>query len=162
MLPDLDHFLPLWNGASLFHNTLALGVVPLALIIISGTVETHRYEDSSKYQRFFICVAVVLVAHLLLDLLGGSGIYVGFPTSTEAFTVGATPLLKYTENGILLMTSDLLWLAMMILVISGNIIQKRIYALFEGFSEMSDVQNDILHFPSKDVFTTRKKLTIPG
>jgi hypothetical protein len=135
MLPDLDHFLPLYNGASLFHNTLVLGVLPLALIMLASTVEVQRDTSSSFYQRFLICVAVILMSHLLIDMMAGSGVYLGFPTSVEAFSVGATPLMKYSGVGVIMVSSDLLWVAMLALVLAGNVVQKRIYALFEGYSE---------------------------
>jgi hypothetical protein len=135
LLPDLDHFLPLYNGASLFHNTLVLGVFPLALIMLASTVEVQRDSGSSFYQRFLICVAVILMSHLLIDMITGSGIYLGFPTSVEAFSIGAAPLMEFSGVGVILVSSDLLWVAMLGLVLAGNVVQKRIYALFEGYSD---------------------------
>jgi hypothetical protein len=133
VLPDLDHLVPLYQNAGLFHNTLFLGVLPLAMLIFSNLIETSRKIDSSTYQRFFIGVTVVLLGHLMLDLIAGNEISLGLTSSPLTFGIPSVPLVQSGIFGALFSTTDLLCVLLFAIVVSGNIVLKKVYAISEGY-----------------------------
>ena len=74
VLPDMDHFLPEYNGAGLFHNLMVVSLIPLGLLLMSTLIEGTSNKGSSKFQRFFVCISVILVSHLILDSIAGTTI----------------------------------------------------------------------------------------
>ena len=131
-LPDLDHFLPQLGSTGIFHSTLMLGVLPLAFFMAAHMLETHFNEASSKYQRFFIGVIIVLSSHLILDLIAGRSIAYSF-AETGIFSLSSTPLLEIGGLGVIIQSTDLLWLFLGIMVLVGNLTQKKIYAFIEEY-----------------------------
>ena len=132
-LPDIDHFLPTIQGAGLFHNTLFMGVVPLAVLIFVHLVETNRENDSSVYQRFFIGVTIILLGHLILDLISGNVLTLGLFSGTAIFSVPNTALLEVGHMGVAFSLPDILWIVLCTVVISGNIVMTKVYNLYEGW-----------------------------
>lgn len=133
VLPDIDHLISFSQNAGLFHNTLFLGVLPLAIVIFSNLVETSREKDSSTYQRVFIGVTAVLLGHLILDLIAGNEISLGLTSAPLLFAIPSIPLVQSDIFGTLFSTVDLLWVSLLALVIFCNIVLKKIYAISEGF-----------------------------
>jgi hypothetical protein len=139
VMPDIDHLFSLYQNAGLFHNTLFLGVLPLAVLIFSNLVETNRRMDSSAYQRFFIGVTVVLLGHLMLDLIAGNEISLGLTSAPLTFGIASVPLVQSGVFGTLFSTTDLLCLLLFALVVSGNIVLKKVYAISEGYEVDEEV-----------------------
>ena len=129
VMPDIDHLF----SDGLFHNTLFLGVLPLAMLIFSNLVETYRTPDSSKYQRFFIGVTMVLFGHLMLDLISSSEISLGLTSTPLMFSIPSIPLVQSGIFGTLFSTVDLLWVSLFAMVVSGNIVLKKVYAITEDY-----------------------------
>ncbi len=134
ILPDIDHFLPWFNGAPLFHNPIFFCVIPLALILAAFMVENSRYNCSSRYQRFFIAVAVVLVGHLMLDLIAGNVIALDI-FSGSTFRLEYFSLLDIGSVGSALDINGIAWLLLGVLALMGNIAQKVMFARTEEFEE---------------------------
>lgn len=130
-LPDLDHFLSQLGSAGLFHNTLILGELPMVFLIAAYMLENRFNERSSKYQRFFTSVAIILYAHLILDLIAGRSIAYSF-AGTSTFNLNSIPLLEIGGLEVIGST-DMAWLFLGILVLGGNLIQKKLYQLIEEF-----------------------------
>jgi hypothetical protein len=133
VMPDIDHIFSLSQNSGLFHNTLFLGVLPLAMLIFSNLIEASREPDSSAYQRFFICVMVVLLGHLFLDLISGNMVSLSFTSTPLTFSIPSLPLVQIGVLGTLFTTVDLLWLLLFTLVVSGNIALKKVYAISEDY-----------------------------
>lgn len=133
MAPDLDHFLPTINGASLFHNTLFLGVVPLFLLIFIHLVETNKDGDTSFYQRFLIGVTVILMGHLILDLIDGNVIQLGFFANSVSLSIPDSALLENSTQGVIFSIRDLLWMALAALVLLGRMSTDKVYSLYEDW-----------------------------
>jgi len=131
-LPDIDHILPQLGSTGLFHNTLILGELPLIFLIAAYMLENHFNEKSSKYQRFFICVAVILYSHLILDLIAGKSIAYSF-TGTSTFNLESLPLMEIEWLGVVIGSTDIAWLFLGILILGGNIVQKKLYCLIEEY-----------------------------
>ncbi|MBA3045833.1 MAG: metal-dependent hydrolase [Candidatus Thermoplasmatota archaeon] len=149
MAPDIDHILPLYQGAGIFHNTFFMAILPLTMVMLVHLVESSHEMSSSKLQRFSICVTIILVSHLFLDLIAGSGIGLRFPTSAGVFSVTPDVLLSSTNIGTLIVTTDVLWMTMLVVVMSGNLLQKKIYALFEEYAENPLPDIKPLHYVSR-------------
>lgn len=132
ILPDIDHILPQLGSTGLFHNTLVLGELPLVFLIAAYMLENHFNERSSKYQRFFTSVAVILYAHLILDLIAGSSIAYTF-AGTSTFNLESLPLIEIGGLGVVMASTDMAWLALGILILGGNLVQKKLYFLIEEY-----------------------------
>ena len=142
VMPDIDHFLPMIGGFSIFHNTFFMGIVPLALLIFAHIAETRKTEDSSEYQRFLIGATVVLLGHLLLDLIDGSSIQLSLLSTSVLINVPEVAIIQSQSLGILFSTSDLLWLALFVAVLLGNRVISKVYDLYEGWNEDNAVMNE--------------------
>jgi len=138
ILPDIDHLLPLNQGARLFHNTIFLGALPMLLVVLSNLAETNRGMKSSAYQRFFVCVALILLSHLLLDIIDGNTITLGIFNNPVRITMPLAPLIQSNALGVLFTTRDAIWMLLIVMVLTGNVILKRIYALYEGYEDGSE------------------------
>ena len=137
-LPDLDHILPQLGSTGLFHNTIVLGELPLMFLIAAYMLENHFNERSSKYQRFFTSVAVVLYGHIILDLIAGRSIAYTF-TGTSTFSLDSLPLLEIGEMGIVIGSTDMAWLFLGIMILGGNLVQKKLYSLIEDYYAEEDI-----------------------
>jgi hypothetical protein len=133
VMPDIDHLFSISSNTGLFHNTIFLGVLPLGILIFAHLAETSREMDSSTYQRFFISATVVLLGHLMLDLIAGNKVSLGLSSTPLMFSIPTIPLVQSGIFGTLFSTVDLLWLSLFAMVVSGNIILKKVYAISEGF-----------------------------
>ncbi len=132
ILPDLDHFLPQLGSTGLFHNTLILGELPLAFLIAAYMLENRFNERSSKYQRFFTSVTIILYGHLILDLIAGNSIAYTL-AGISTFNLSSIPLLEIGGLGVIIGSTDMLWLFLGIIVLGGNLIQKKLYTLIEEY-----------------------------
>lgn len=135
LLPDIDHFLPSYNGVGIFHNLIALGVLPIVVLMVAFMVQNSTNSNSSKFQRFIIAATVVLLGHLILDLVSGGTIYLNIFSENGTFQLESFPLLKSTILGTVIEIKDIAWLALGAVVLFGNLAQKQIYAKTEGFEE---------------------------
>ncbi|MDO9536764.1 MAG: hypothetical protein Q7J68_00405 [Thermoplasmata archaeon] len=131
-LPDFDHFLPMYNGAKMFHNLFFLAVLPILLLFLAHFIETRRTPLSSVYQRFIMCATVVLVGHLILDAIAGNTISPGFPTSSFSFSLNSAPILTIAE--IPLANIDIMWILLAACVIFGRYAQREVYDIFEAYA----------------------------
>lgn len=156
VMPDMDHLFSLYQNSRLFHNTLFLGVLPLAMLIFSNLIETSRKADSSAYQRFFIGVTVVLLGHLMLDLIAGNEISLGLTSVPLTFGIPSVPLVESGIFGTLFSTTDLLCVLLFAIVVSGNIVLKKVYAISEGY----DVDGETL--AKRNVFQSVFKRPVGG
>jgi hypothetical protein len=135
ILPDIDHIIPSLGGAGILHNTFFLGILPLALFMGAYMIEDNRSPDSSKLQRYMVCVTVILLGHLLLDLIAGNTVSLNIFSGSAAFSFESVPLIEISGMRPVLMSADILWVGLMFLILMGNITQKRIYEIAEGFAE---------------------------
>ena len=138
-LPDIDHFLPQLGSTGLFHNTLILGELPLAFLITAYMLENRFNERSSKYQRFFTSVAIILYGHLILDLIAGNSIAYTL-AGTSTFSLESLPLIEISGLGVIVGSTDMAWLLLGILILGGNIIQKKLYTLIEVYYEKDELE----------------------
>jgi hypothetical protein len=141
MTPDIDHFLPMVDGFRMFHNTLFMGVLPLALLIFAHLAENNKKPHSSFYQRFFIGAMIVLLGHLLLDLIAGHEIQLGLLPGSGVISIPNTALI-FSQFGVLFSAADILWIALFILVLSGNLAIAKVYSLYEGWPDSADRIDD--------------------
>ena len=132
LLPDLDHFLPPNGSVGMLHNIIILGEMALVLIIASSILEPHFTPRSSKYQRFFISFAVILYGHVCLDLIAG-GTFATNLAGTNLLHISSMPIVDMQGVGVVFSSTDIIWVALGILVLSGNLIQKKLYALIEEY-----------------------------
>ena len=132
VLPDLDHFLPAHNGYGIFHSFLVLGILPIALLMAAFLLENNGRCVSSKYQRFFITLTVILMGHLILDLIAGGRIPLNVGADSPVFSLGTLALLESDTLGTIVGVVDIAWLALCVLVVIGNVSQKMMCAIIEG------------------------------
>lgn len=125
-LPDLDHLLPSYGGVGIFHNLIFLFMLPIAFLLMAFLVENTVNKGSSTFQRLFICVAVVLLVHFLLDITTGKTVSINISTSTQTFTLVSSPLLA-TDWGVVMETRDVVWILLIMVVAFGNMAQKILY-----------------------------------
>ena len=170
VLPDIDHILPQLGSTGLFHNTIVLGELPLMFLIAAYMLENHFNERSSKYQRFFTSVAVVLYGHIILDLIAGRSIAYTF-TGTSTFSLDSLPLMQIGELGVVIGSTDMAWLFLGIMILGGNLVQKKLYALIEDYYAEEDMvleelypEDSIISYPEDSIvpypaFSTHATLT---
>ena len=132
ILPDIDHFLPQLGSTGLFHNTLILGELPLAFLIAAYMLENRFNERSSTYQRFFTSVAIILYGHLILDIIAGNSIAYNLD-GISTFSLDSLPLIEIGGLGVVVGSTDMAWLFLGILILGGNLIQKKLYTLIEEY-----------------------------
>ncbi len=135
LLPDIDHFFPSYNGVGIFHNLIALGVLPIVLLMVAFMMQNSTNNNSSKFQRFIIATTVVLLGHLILDLVSGGTIYLNIFSENGTFQLESFPLLESTIHGTIIGIKDIAWVTLGVFVLFGNVAQKQIYARTEGFEE---------------------------
>ena len=152
VLPDLDHLLPTHNGYGIFHSFLVLGILPIALLMAAFLLENNGRCVSSKYQRFFITLAVILMGHLLLDLIAGGRIPLNMGADSPVFSLGTLALLESDTLGTIVGLVDLAWLALCALVVIGHTSQKMIYAIIEGADSNYFGWKDFSAFKREEVF----------
>ncbi len=151
ILPDIDHFLPMNGSTGVFHNVIILGKIPLAILIGVYMLENHFNPNSSKYQRFFTSVTVILYGHLILDLIAGRDLALNL-SGTSLFYLNSTPILELGGIGVVFGTMDLAWLSLGLLVLAGNRVQKKLYELTEEYAdhELKDIHK---YMPYRRLFS---------
>ncbi len=125
-LPDLDHFLPYNNGVGVFHNPIFLFALPVAFLLGAFLLENTVNKSSSKIQRLFLCVTVILLSHFLLDIASGKIVSINLSTSAQTFMLASTPMLT-TQWGTLIETKDMVWIFLVMTVVFGNLAQRIMY-----------------------------------
>ena len=139
ILPDLDHFLPPNGSVGILHNIVILGEISMALLIAAYMLEAHFTPRSSKYQRFFISFAVILYGHICLDLIAGGSFAMNLE-GTNLIHISSVPIVEIEGVGMIFGSSDIIWLFLGILVLSGNLIQKKLYNLIEVYYEEDELE----------------------
>lgn len=87
----MDHLLPIYReeGICIVQNVWIFIILPITILSISLFYEFLIKKHGTFFTRMSILLFAVLLSHMLLDLVGGSTLYLFYPLSTTEYTLSS-------------------------------------------------------------------------